>query len=333
MPDQSADSQTILVIRLGAMGDILHALPAVASLKLSFPRKRLVWLVGHKWLPLLAGNPHVDEIVSFDRTTVSAFWDLRRTLRLLRPETAVDMQGLLKSAFVGRMAGTTKFFGFDKTIAREPLASMLYTDRIYVTGPHRIERNLQLVQSAGASVCTEESWIPAGVAEGDLPSGPYVLASPFAGWKSKQWPAHLYDRLAEALRKEGLQLVVNVSHERARDMASLKHVFVHCSSLAGLIYATRHAAAIVGVDSGPLHLAAALKKPGVALFGPTDPGQTGPFRSPMAVLRQPDVTTTYKRGRLIHPSMAGLSFEQVLQALLHSLSSEKQGIQTAVRDS
>ncbi len=142
--------KTILVIRLGAMGDILHALPAVASLKMSFPEKRLVWLVGRRWFDLLSGNPYIDELICFDRSGPSAFWNLRRTLRLLQPELALDFQGLLQSALTGRSAGAARFFGFDRTVAREPLASLFYTDRIPVIGPHRIERNLQLVKAAGA---------------------------------------------------------------------------------------------------------------------------------------------------------------------------------------
>jgi heptosyltransferase-1 len=309
------------------MGDILHALPAVASLKLSFPDKKLAWLVGRRWRDLLAGNPFIDEIVSFDRSAIDAFWNLRRELRLLRPELVIDFQGLLQSALAGRMAGASRFLGFDKAVAREPLASRLYTDRIHVTGPHRIERNLQLVKAAGAKHLTEESWIPEGAPEGTLPSGPYVLASPFAGWQSKQWPLEMYEDLGQLLRTEGLDLVINIPNERAKE--SFRDVLVHPSSLSGLIHATRQATAVVGVDSGPLHLAAALKKPGVAIFGPTDPAQTGPFKSSMVVLRQENAPTTYKREKQIHASMAGISVEEVAVALINSLRVNVSGTQSA----
>ncbi len=311
---------SMLVIRLGAMGDVLHALPAVASLKMSFPEKKLVWLIARRWLPLLAGNPYVDELVPFDRKGISSLLSTRRALESLQPEIAIDFQGLLQSAFAGRVAGAKRFYGFDRAVAREPLASMLYTDRIHVTGPHRIQRNVQLVRATGAARVTEESWIPPGVPEGRLPEHPFVLASPFAGWASKQWPTELYDELAGALRKDGFELVVNVAPERANELASFRNVTVYSSSLAGLIYATRRAAAVVGVDSGPLHLAAALKKPGVALFGPTDPAQTGPFNSPMRVVRQHNAETTYKRGQAIHRSMSDIRVDQVSEALLQSLA-------------
>ncbi len=321
--------ETILVIRLGAMGDILHALPAVASLKLSFPDKKLAWLVGQRWSDLLAGNPYIDEILPFDRSSLGTFWSLRRELKSLRPELAIDFQGLLQSALAGRMAGAPRFLGFDRAVAREPMASALYTERIHVTGPHRIERNLQLVRAAGAHHLTEESWIPEGVPEGSLPSDPYVLASPFAGWQSKQWPLEMYEGLSQRLRKEGLVLVINVPTTEAGK--SFRHAQVHSSSVAGLIHATRRATAVVGVDSGPLHLAAALKKPGVAIFGPTDPAQTGPFRSPIVVLRDENSRTTYKRGKEVHPSMTGISVEEVAAALLSSLRLDTSATNSATR--
>jgi heptosyltransferase-1 len=147
-----------------------------------------------------------------------------------------------------------------------------------------------------------------------------VLTSPFAGWKGKEWPLERYEALAQKLEKEGLALVASVPEDRAADVGKLPHVHVHTSGIAGLIDATRRATAVVGVDSGPLHLAAALRKPGVALFGPTDPACTGPFGGSMTVLRTALVETTYKRGREIHASMTEITVEQLAEALICILS-------------
>ncbi|HEY7306209.1 MAG TPA: glycosyltransferase family 9 protein [Bryobacteraceae bacterium] len=310
---------SILVIRLGAMGDIIHALPAAASLKLSFPERKVLWLIAPKWMPLVEGNPFVDELILFDwRGT--ALWSASRQLRRLRPELAIDFQGLLKSSLAGRMARPQAFFGFDRSVARESLSTWLYSRRVAVAGPHRVQRNLQLAAAAGAATLTEQAWIPSGRAEANLPSGPFVLASPFAGWTSKQWPLESYEQLAGVLNKEGFELVINVSESQAARLRHLNRVRVHMSSLTGLIDATRRATAVIGVDSGPLHLAAALGKPGVALYGPTDPAQTGPYRSNMVVLRAPGVQTTYKRHSRIHTSMAQITVERVARGLLESLA-------------
>ncbi len=310
----------LLLIRMSAMGDILHALPVATSLKKSFPQSSLTWLVAPRWMPLLEGNPHVDRMLLFDRSSFSSLRESWNRVRFLQVQTAFDLQGLLQSAVIGRAAKPVRFYGFDKSIAREPVAASLYTHRVPVRGPHRIERNLQLIESYGARELTTESWIPEGRPEGKLPSGNFVLTSPFAGWPGKEWPLESYDRLADILLGEGLELVANVPASRAEELAGLQNIRVHVSSLPGLIWATRRALAVVGLDSGPVHLAAALRKPGVALYGPTDPACTGPFGGSMTVLRTKNVETTYKRHEEIHPSMKAIGVEAVAEALLHSIA-------------
>jgi heptosyltransferase-1 len=311
---------SILAVRLGAMGDILHALPAVASLKKSFPETRIHWVVARKWVELLEGNPNIDEVVPFDRRNIGELGKTWRRLRAIRPEIAIDFQGLIQSALVGRSARPKLYIGLTKPLAREPLAALFYTRRVAAKGPHRIERNLQLATAAGAAMLTEDSWLPPGRSEGELPAGPFILASPLAGWGSKQWPLSYYDELGKRLRAQGLELVTNVPVGREREMESLANVRVHSSSISGLIDVTRRAAGVVGVDSGPMHLAAALGKPGVALFGPTDPMQNGPFRSRMTVLRAPDARTTYKRRAELDMSMTKIPAERVVEELLRSIA-------------
>src|SRR4051794_12181165 len=121
---------SILVVRLGAMGDVLHALPAVGSLKKSFPEKRIHWVVARKWIELLQGNPNIDEIVPFDRKGAGALVNTWRRLRNIRPEIAIDFQGLIQSAMAGRAARPETYFGLTRSLAREPLAALFYSSRI-----------------------------------------------------------------------------------------------------------------------------------------------------------------------------------------------------------
>ena len=313
-------SPAILVVRLGAMGDIIHALPAVASLRRSFPDHRLHWCVAPKWMPLLTGNPSVDEVIPFTRSSFGELKVVFKQLRRLRPERAIDFQGLIQSAIAGRASRPQSFFGFDRHSAREPLAALFYTKKVRTTSVHVIDKNLDLAHAAGASSFTSEAFIPQGRDEGELPTGPFVLTSPFAGWMGKQWPLKNYELLALRLRAEGLQLVADIPLQRAAEVAGLKHVSVHTSSLAGLIAATRRAAAVVGLDSGPLHLAAALRKPGVALFGPTDPARNGPYGGTIEVLRSQGIKTSYRRDHEIHPGMRAIGIDAVFEALLQSMS-------------
>ncbi len=302
----------ILVVRLGAMGDILHTMPAVASLKQSFPNSELHWAVEEKWMSLLDANPFVDEVIAVNRKSLQAVVALRRRLRSVRYDLAVDFQGLIKSAVIAAAARPEKLHGFDRCQVRERPAALFYSNCTKAEATHVVDRNLELASSTGATNLVRTFSIPGGAPEGELPDGDFVLTNPFAGWTSKQWPAENYTELARRLEQEcGLKLVLNVPP----GSPIVPGTWTHVSGLNGLIHATRRAAGIVGVDSGPMHLAAALGKPGVAIFGPTDPARNGPYGSSLTVLRDPCAVTSYKRVDAIDPAMRAVTVEAVFQSL------------------
>lgn len=318
-------AESMLIVRLGAMGDILHALPSAASLKRSFPGRRLIWVARTKWAPLFEGNPYIDEVLPFERGSVAGVVRSWASLRRIEPVLAFDLQGLVQSALVGRATRPRRFWGFSRKMARESLAAAFYTHSASPPGPHRLQRNLQLVQAAGAADLTDETWVPQGQPEGSLPEVPFVLASPFAGWGAKQWPLSSYAALARQLQQMHVPLVLNVAPAQARLVAPLPNIHVHLSSLRGLIDATRRAVAVIGVDSGPLHLAAALRKPGIAIFGPTDPFTHGPYGGSMTVLRSAGAETTYKRLNAPQQSMLAISIQDVMQPLRQVLEQQTAG--------
>jgi heptosyltransferase-1 len=310
-------SRRILVVRLGAMGDIVHTLPAVAWLKQSHPDSLLTWLVEPRWAPLLEDNPYVDRVVLLRRQSFAGLVETRRELRQAPYDFAVDFQGLLKSAMAGSAAHPDRFFGFHQSQVRERLAALFYSHKTLSRAAHVVDRNLELSQACGGrwAELTEPFFpLPAGRAESDLPAGDFVLASPLAGWASKQWPMDHHRALAARLWHElGIPLLLD--GPPGANFVADEGIVPHYSSLPGLIYATRRAAAIVGVDSGPLHLAAALGKPGVAIFGPTDPARNGPYGDSLRVLRTPSATTTYKRGTAIDSSMRNIAPDEVFEVL------------------
>jgi heptosyltransferase-1 len=306
----------ILVVRLGSMGDIVHTLPAVATLKHGFPGSTLTWVVNPRWIPLLEGNPYVDRIVPFDRRDAGSFVDAWRGLNASRYEFAVDFQGLIQSALVATVARPDHVFGFHQSQVRERLAALFYSDRVRTSSTHVIDRNLDLARAAGAATLLKTFPLPEGSPEGDLPEGEFVLACPMAGWGGKQWPLDSYAALAARLRTElGIGLVLNGPPSAAAQLAAIPGVLVHLSGISGLIWATRRALAVVGSDSGPMHLAAALGKPGVAIFGPTDPARNGPCGDSFTVLRSASACTTYKRRSEPDESMRAISPEAVVEAL------------------
>jgi heptosyltransferase-1 len=307
----------ILVVRLGAMGDIVHTLPAVAWLKQSHPDSHLTWLVEPRWAPLLEENPYVNRVVLLRRQSFAGLFETRRELRAAQFDFAVDFQGLLKSALSASAARPHRLFGFHQSQVRERPAAWFYSHQTLSRAAHVVDRNLELAAACGGSAIPPAQRLfplPQGRQEGDLPPGDFVLASPLAGWVSKQWPMDHYRSLAGRLRHE-LAIPLVLDGPPGADFSAAASALPHCSSLPGLIYATRRAAAIVGVDSGPLHLAAALGKPGVAIFGPTDPARNGPYGDSLRVLRAAGAAATYQRGAAIDPGMRNISPDEVFELL------------------
>ncbi|MGA2214256.1 MAG: glycosyltransferase family 9 protein [Bryobacteraceae bacterium] len=309
----------LLVVRLGSMGDVIAALPAVASLKHSIPHSRITWVIDPKWSLLLEGNPYVDSVVHLDRRTIAGLRQAWRELREARFDFAVDFQGLVKSALVATLARPERIFGFNARSARESAASWFYSTKVPIRGYHAVDRNLDLAAAAGASNILRTFPLPPGMPQAELPEGDFVLASPLAGWGAKQWPLEYFSRLAERLRREcGMPLVVDAPHPLHIEPAK-----THVSGLPGLIHATRRATAVVGLDSGPLHLAAVLGKPGVAIYGPTDPARHGPYGETIEVLRSPRALTSYRRTPEPDPSMREITPDQVFEALAPILATPK----------
>lgn len=312
------DVNNILIVRLGAMGDILHALPAATALRRTFPAARLVWAVDAKWAPLLERNGIVDEVVLFHRHSPSTWNATRLALQAYHFDLAVDFQGLIKSALVAHFARPERIAGYDASVARERPASWFYSTCVRPKSAHVVDQALELAGGAGADrahldACARVFPLPAGAPEGALPEAPFVFACPLAGWTSKQWPLDHYRQLAEMVRTRlGMPLVINGAPGSLPDVPWAVR---HESGIAGLIDATRRAALVVGVDSGPLHLAAALGKSGAAIFGPTDPARNGPRGGDFEVFRASGVETTHRRGETIDPSMQAITPERVFAAL------------------
>ena len=304
------------------MGDVIHSLPAVASLKHSFPRSHVSWVLKPRWMPLVEDNPYIDEVIPFERTA-AGLAELRRTLRRERFHLAVDLQGLIQSALVAAAARPDKIVGLDRSQARERLAALFYSTAVRSPAVHRVDRYLDLVAGAGAANLIRAFPLPQGSPEGALPQGPFVLACPSAGWGAKQWPLDHYEQFAAGL---DMPLVVNGPPQAAGLLARIVGAHVHLSGVSGLIDATRRAHAVIGVDSGPLHLAAALGKPGVAIYGPTDPASHGPYGGSIRVLRNPRAITSYKRREEENPVMRSIEPDAVLEALDDVLRSRATGI-------
>src|SRR5579862_6493413 len=329
------DTQSFLVVRLSALGDIVHMLPAIAALRQSFPNSRIDWVVDQRWLPLAEMVLGVDELIPLERSPVGVV-DCVRRLRSMRYSCVVDFQGLYRSAVLAWFSGAARTIGFDRTAAREPGASFFYSERVLPTGRHVAEMNVGLAVRAGAQASPDLQF-PLRVPDSELRQmrekvarqgiADYVVVSPGGGWRSKCWTPDRYGVLSKELwRRHGLRTMINVSPNQgelaqgvllAAGEANPLVVSPPLPELAALLTGAR---LVVGADTGPVHLAAALGTRVVALFGPTDPARNGPLPRGAVLRNATDEESTYKRGKDYAATMLSVSVEQVLEAAEREMS-------------
>lgn len=325
----------LLIVRLGAMGDILHALPAVTALRQAHPTWQIDWLVEPKWSALLTAGgdgtdtkterdseslaprqPVVDEALfagtkawrkrPFSAETRNELSELRRTLRAKQYCAILDMQGSLRSAILGRLAGVRRLIG--EAAPREKQARWFFTQLVTTHGAHVIEQDIELASAvAGDALAHVPPMLPFDpVAESradelfPADAAPAVLLNPGAGWGAKRWPVERYAAVAQGLIDRGHRVFINIGpgEEALAEpiVSATKGAAVALQAdLPLLIAVTRRIALAVAGDTGPLHLACALGKPVVGIFGPTDPSRNGPFGTRFEVLRSPVSVRDHKR--------------------------------------
>jgi lipopolysaccharide heptosyltransferase I len=330
----SADAERLLVVRLSALGDLVHTLPAIPALRAGFPGARLDWVVDQRWAPLLGLAEGIDEVVHLERSA-AGFLRCVRQLRRGRYSRAIDFQGVYRSAALTWMSGAPRRFGRDRATIREPGAEHFYNQHFAPSGGHVAEMNLGLAAHAGAKPPSEMRF-PLHVPPEEMERvqqklraagiGAYVVVSPGGGWTSKRWPPERYGALAAELwRQHEISTMVNVSPsekglaDAIAETAEPAHLLAWSPEIPELAALVAGAALVVGGDTGPVHLAAALGTRVVALFGGTDPARNGPL--PRGSVVQNRVTPArdyergnYERGRSYSPTMLSISVAQVLGA-------------------
>src|SRR5579864_153134 len=330
------------------MGDVIHALPAALALREAYPEAMIGWIIEERWAELLcapgaakrgarsAQRPLVDWVHTVNlkgwRKSLFSFHGLEPIARVWNDvrsagyQVAVDLQGAIRSAVLAQWSGAPVVYGTREP--RESAAALWYTRQATTRGKHVIEQGLSVMESlVGKKLAVPAAPFPrdAGAEEGieqrlrEFGIEKFAILNPGAGWGAKRWPAERYGQVARALAKCGLQSVVNFGPgegelARAAETASESAGRAFQCSISELIALTRRARLFVGGDTGPLHLAAALKVPVVAIFGPTDPARNGPYGSRSVVLRNPASMTTHARNPRTDEAMLGIGVEEVVRA-------------------
>ena len=329
----------VLIIRVGAMGDVLHALPTVAALREARPDWVIDWAVDTRWEALLADGgwgPVVNRLqlvrtrmwakAPVSWATLKSVLALRKKLRKAEYDLVVDMQGTLRSAVIGWMAGAKKFVGYADP--RETPARWFYKTKAVRRGAHVVEQGAALLGEACGVVLTPRAvalprveWAENWAEQEAVLKRPLCVLGPGGGWGAKQWPTERFGSLAQRVRGMGFDVVVNAPRKddavaNAVVEASDGAARVVVCNVAGLVALLRRTDLFVGGDSGPTHLAAALAVPLVALFGPTDPARNGPWGPGVCrVLRDSGSMTSYKRTAETEARLAKLPVEDVVEAV------------------
>jgi heptosyltransferase I len=285
----------ILIVRLGALGDIVHTIPAAAALRAAMPDARIDWIVDARQRAIVDLVPVLDRVVTLQARTLRAWTDAVRELRTIAYDAALDFQGLMKSAMLARASGARRVAGFSIWHLREKTARPFYSETDEApeaedSDEHVIQKNLRLLRVVGVASTQVEFPIARveSAAYGDVARAfggqPFALINPSAAWPNKRWPAGRFGEIAAFLRDVRRMRSVVLwgpgEEALAREVVAASAgaaVAAPPTGVADLLELSRRAALIVSGDTGPLHLAAAVGTPSVAIMGPTDPRRNGPW--------------------------------------------------------
>jgi lipopolysaccharide heptosyltransferase I len=323
-----------LIVRLGALGDIVHAIPVAAALRRTFPEAVIDWLVSARHREILDLVTVLDARLPLrDRRGAGkglGLAEATRQLRNARYDVAVDLQGLVKSAALARASGAPRVLGFSRLYLREPLARAFYTEAhdpggrgIYAPSEtrHVVEINLGLLQPLGVAAGPAEfpiARVPSAVAARmvERTNGAYALLNPGAAWPNKRWPPARLAAVARSLfERHGLMSVVlwgpgerelgEAVQAAAPEAAALSPE----TAVADIVELARGAAIMVSGDTGPTHIAAAVGTPIVGIYGPTRPERNGPWRPGDVTVSRAALCRCHHLRRCREPKMCLLDVE------------------------
>ena len=327
--------RSIVIVKLSAIGDVIHGIPTAVALKQSFPDSTISWVVEGRSADVLAGHNAVDHLFRLPRGWLKSFQQvlhLRQQLRKFKADAVLDLQGLFKSGVATFLAGSRLRIGHAKPESREG-AWIAYTDPILSASEHVVERNLDLLRPLGigkkffgfnmptwpVSQRRIEKW------HSQLQfQAPPIIINPGAGWTSKQWSPDRFASFAKAVwqkhRVESLVVWGGSAEEKIAkvivEKAGRGTKLAPATTLQDLGELCRKARLFISGDTGPLHLAAAIGTPCVGLFGPVPAARNGPYGKKHIVIEPPSAVRPHWKDRKTDTeSMAAITVEQVLAAV------------------
>ena len=351
MKGERCPPQSILIVKLSAIGDVIQTLPMLKALRRRFPGARIDWLVEEDAAGILQGFPGLDSVLVSRRkswqkgigqkgkirATMSEMIHFVHTLREREYDWVIDSHGVLKSGVLVALSRGRQKIGYQASAGIADEGNYLFTNERYKPlsiERHALERYLDLVAQLGVPIADVPFEYP--VAEDFLTAArkrleqyefgrhPCAILHPVAKWETKQWPAENFAQLADLLVERRAGVVMTGSPQDAKRVETILGMTRHSANILNLTGKTclRELAGLFSLsdlvitpDTGPMHLAAAVKAPLIALFGPTAPWRTGPYGNGPTILRKElSCSPCFKKKCGTGECMQGITVEEVLNA-------------------
>jgi len=345
-----AQPQKILIVKMSSLGDVIHTLPALATLRKNYPQAFIAWVIEESFQDLLHNNPDLDEVIvvrlkhwrrHWDMKSLNEFFAFFRKLRRHRFDVLLDFQGLIKSGLIAFLSGIPQRMGYHPANCRERMNSWFTNWKVPFIDKktHSVDKNLFLVKTFGAKTTVMEYsiMVPKEAEESarhflrsnpDLTASPIVGIHPGVGYKIKSWELSRFAELSDRIAKElGCNILLTWGpgeEEKINALSAMiksRHWTAPPNNMANSLALFKRLNLLVSCDTGPVHICASYSVPTVAIHGPTDPSLLGP-RAPIheAVYQVLPCSFCYKRScPTQNECMTGVTVEDVFKAVKKSV--------------
>lgn len=344
----------ILIVKLSAIGDVVHTLPSLAALRRLYPDAHITWVVEEASADLITGHPHLDRVLvsrrkrwirelGTPRKAGRAFQEIKAFLKALRDrpyDLVIDFHGLFKSALMVLLSGGRRKLGYD---SMQELSGLFLNEKIPEDmGKHAVDRYLDFLRYLKAPETPPEFLIPVSeenkkkveelLEKSGLDRGErFVAVSPMALWETKLWEDEKFAKLCDRITGElGVKVVLTGSEEAGMNRRIQSRMTKPAVNLGGkttlreLAWLCRLSSLLVTTDSGPMHIAAAVGTPVIALFGPTSPARTGPYGDGHVVIcREMACSPCFLKKCETRQCMRDISVDEVFDAAKNLLDGKK----------
>ena len=275
----------IAIVKLSSLGDIVHSMVVLQFVKKHYPDSEIDWVVEKRFKGVLENNQHINQIHTVNLNKVKRVKSIKLLLTEMSKvrkfgqyDVVIDLQGLVKSAIITKLISSRKKVGFDKNSIRERLASYFYNQKVAIGyDKNSIERYVKLISEALRVKITKDDVINKELylfskSNSFIPQTPYIVFVIGSTWKSRNYPKEKYVQVANAIKKDCLVVWGNDQEKERAEWMSSESNYIQVMpklNLDDLKHVINHTSLLVGNDTGPSHMAWALNRPSITLFGPT----------------------------------------------------------------